>query len=110
MSDEVVEFLAVPLQTGGFIFKVTPMARLPVPVTVSLLHTEIESGQTLVVKSDNTFFNSSPINYIAFREEVPFDRFRVDVGLESEEVAGPMISMNVEYGKHASVDGTLWIR
>ena len=93
------DFNPVALQTGGFIFKVSPKEPLPIPVTLRFVYTEVGTDQVDQVRSVNSFFNSSPINYVAFREEVEFDRFRVAIALEHEEISGPLFSKNIVYGE-----------
>lgn len=98
-ADEVNDLNPIPLETGGFIFKVTPKEPILIPITLRLVYTEVGTDQVDVTRSTNTFFNSSPINYIAFREEVQFDRFHVAIAMEHEELSGPLFSDNVVYGE-----------
>ena len=98
-ADEVSDFDPIPLQTGGFIFRVTPKEPLLVPITLRLVYTEVGTDQVDVARSTNTFFNSSPINYIAFREEVQFDKFHVAIALEHQDTSGPLFSNNVVYSE-----------
>ena len=68
------------------------------PVQLRLIYYD-EHGNSLTVIPSTKYTNTREINYIAFSEAVPYNRFRVEISLVQETVIGPGKNTMQTYGK-----------
>lgn len=69
---------------------------------VKLRYTNVETGIPFPVKSIATYYNTSPIYHIAFRDQVPsYDSFYLGVALFYEDVEGPMAESRDVYREYS---------
>ena len=104
IADEVDTLIPTRLDSGGFIFEVTVDKALLVPVTLRFIYTEVGTNDTLSDESE-AYFNTTTMNFVDFRPL--FQRFRVMVALESEEITGPFFTLDSELGECVST--LLWL-
>lgn len=70
-------------------------------MAVQLRYTDVATGRQATVPSIVTYYNTSPIHHIAFREQVPsYNRFYLEVALSYEDVEGPMVKSQNEHSEY----------
>lgn len=98
-ADEFDELKVFITTTSDVIFFVT-YPTIPLhPVQLRLLYREVGSNRNLSVIPATTFANTKEIDYIAFENTVPFDRFQVKIALVHGSLEGPGRDTMLEYGK-----------
>ena len=84
------ELNPLPLEDGGFVFRVTLKKSLLVPVQLKLLYINTkDQTANRTFFSQLSYFNASLINHLSSRDRVPYDSFRLQVGLVHKDLEGP---------------------
>ena len=98
-----MRFVPSALQSGGYLYDLELKAPLLVPVRLLFTYFEVGSNEPLNRTSQESYFGSVLIRHVASEDEVPFDKFRVEVALlytgGTEDVVGPFFSDGIEHGK-----------
>lgn len=90
----------IPTESGGFIFKLTLEKQLPVPVGVELIFMEEgEEEDVSPSKLKEAFFNTTTVTTYRDTNDVPFNKFKVQVRVFHESINGPLRSNEAIYTK-----------
>lgn len=100
IADELAQLIPISLDSGGFVFTIEVKAPLLIGTRLKIVYTDAED-MTLVTSrlSKASYFNTTETNYIAFSDEVPYDRFLVKAGLVHENIEGLLFGDDNVYSK-----------
>ena len=87
--------------SSDVIFSLSYPVPFMVPVRLVLKYFEVggESNRSLVVQPSTSYVNTSRINHIAFKQQVPYDHFQVEVAVAYKSVTGPGKNNMLTYGQ-----------
>lgn len=92
----------LPLKTGGFVLQV--QIKAPLLIWINLRIVYIDAGNTSLETSrfsDVSFFNSTTIYYVECSDRVPYDSFKLKVGLVHEDIEGPLSEYSSVHGRYS---------
>ena len=96
--------MEVEITTRGDVIVIVDLPRsLPIPIHLVLVYRDTENPSTPPDSkiTQAAYLNTSAIRHIDFASQVPFEHFTAEVGLFSENVRGPLIRAQGEFGERA---------
>ena len=103
--------LEIEITTQSDVIIIVDLQRpLPIPVQLVLVYRDSENPSTPPDSKTTqaAYINTSVIRHIDFASQVPFEHFTAEVGLFSDNVLGPLIEAQGEYGEWTSTVINPW--